>query len=63
MAKLLTLPETAAKLRKTEQQFRWMLYTGSAPRSAKIGGRLMFREADVDEWVEAAFAAAGTEAG
>ncbi|GGI35785.1 hypothetical protein GCM10010988_05690 [Cnuibacter physcomitrellae] len=53
---LLTLTETAERLRKTPQALRWMIHQGTAPRSAVIGGRRMFREADVNEFIEAAFA-------
>lgn len=52
---LLTLPEVAQLLRKSEKQLRWMLNQGTAPKSALIGGRRMFREADVHEYIEAAF--------
>lgn len=63
MARLLTLPETAKRLRKTDKQLRWMLYVGTGPKPAKIGGRLLFREDDVEAFVNAAFEAADREAG
>lgn len=56
---LLTLPEVAEMLRKTEPQLRWMIHNGTAPRSAKIGGRRMFREADCLAYIDAAFDAEG----
>ena len=52
---LMMLPETAAYLRKSVKQLEWMVYTGTAPRSAKIGGRRMFRLADVNAYIMAAF--------
>lgn len=52
---LLTLSETAERLRKSEAQLRWMIHSGTAPRSAKIGGRRMFRESDVEAFIESAF--------
>ena len=52
---LWTLTETAEALRKTPSQLRWMIHQGSAPRSALIGGRRMFRGADVEAYIEAAF--------
>lgn len=52
---LLTLPEVAERLRKSEAQLRWMIHQGSAPKSALIGGRRMFREYDVDAFIAAAF--------
>lgn len=56
--KLMTKQETAEALRKTTKQLDWMLYTGTAPRSALIGGRRMFRAADVEAWIEEQFATA-----
>lgn len=53
---LRTLKEAAQFLRKSEQQMRWMVHTGTAPKSAKIAGRRMFRQSDLDEFIEAAFA-------
>ncbi len=55
IATLLTLAETADRLRKSEAQLRWMIHVGSAPKSAKIGGRRMFRAADVEDYINAAF--------
>ncbi|CAN5381377.1 hypothetical protein BH09ACT6_BH09ACT6_18770 [soil metagenome] len=60
MPNLLTLKETAELLRKSEAQLRWMIHQGTAPKSALIGGRRMFRQADVDEYIEAAFTAEAT---
>jgi excisionase family DNA binding protein len=53
---LLTLAEVAERLRKSEKQLRWMIHSGTAPKSALIGGRRMFRSADVDAWIDAQFA-------
>ena len=55
MPTLLTLEEVAALLRKSEAQLRWMIHSGTAPKSAKIGGRRMFRAADVDAFIAAQF--------
>jgi predicted DNA-binding transcriptional regulator AlpA len=57
IAVLLTLEETASKLRKTPAALRYMITRGTAPRSALIGGRRMFREADVVEWLDKQFEA------
>jgi predicted DNA-binding transcriptional regulator AlpA len=54
---LLTLAETATMLRKSVKQLEWMIYAGTAPKSAKIGGRRMFRRADIEAFIEAAFTA------
>lgn len=52
---LLTLPEVAKMLRKTDSQMRWMIYTATGPKSALIGGRRMFRRADVLTFIDEAF--------
>ncbi|WP_426226259.1 helix-turn-helix transcriptional regulator [Pseudarthrobacter sp. DSP2-3-2b1] len=57
IASLLTLAEAAERLRKSDAQLRWMIHAGTAPRSAKIGGRRMFRAADVEDYINAAFEA------
>jgi predicted DNA-binding transcriptional regulator AlpA len=53
--KLLTLEEVAEILRKTPAQLRWMRHNQSGPPSAKIGGRIMYREKDLLDWINAAF--------
>lgn len=58
--KLLTLVEVAEMLRKSPAQVRWMRHNGSGPPCAKLGGRVMYREQDVIDWVNAAFDAAGS---
>lgn len=52
---LLTLDETAEILRKSPAQLRWMIHNGTAPRSARIGGRRMFRRSDVQKFICEAF--------
>ena len=55
--KLLTLGEVAEMLRKSPAQMRWMRHNGTGPKAARLGGRIMYREQDVIEWVNAAFEA------
>lgn len=52
---LLTLAEVAERLRKSEAQLRWMIHSGTAPKSALIGGRRMFRESDIKDYINQAF--------
>jgi predicted DNA-binding transcriptional regulator AlpA len=52
---LLTLSETAEVLRKTESQLRWMIHAGTAPKSALIGGRRMFRASDIEAFINLQF--------
>ncbi|WP_082383232.1 AlpA family transcriptional regulator [Frigoribacterium sp. RIT-PI-h] len=55
MTKLLTLEEVAEMLRRTPAQVRYMRSVNTGPRSAKMGGRIMFREQDVIDYINAAF--------
>lgn len=55
--KLLTLEEVATMLRKSPAQMRWMRHSGTGPRAARLGGRVMYREQDVIDWINAAFEA------
>ena len=55
----MTLDEVAEMLRKSPNQIRWMRHMGTGPKAALIGGRVMFRKADVVAWVDAQFAAQG----
>lgn len=55
MIKLLTVDEVAAMLRRSPAQLRYMRGQGTAPPSAKIAGRIMFREAEVVAYIEAQF--------
>lgn len=60
---LLTVAETAALLRRTEPALRFMIHNGTAPKSALIGGRRMFRAADVDAYIARAFGDEAPQAG
>ncbi|MDQ0103700.1 putative DNA-binding transcriptional regulator AlpA [Paenarthrobacter nicotinovorans] len=53
--KLLTLTEVAERLRKTPASLRWMIHAGTAPKSALIGNRRMFRESDIADYINQAF--------
>jgi len=55
MVKLLTLNEVAAMLRRSPAQLRYMRGQGTAPPSAKIAGRIMFREEEVLAYIELQF--------
>ncbi|MBD8517081.1 helix-turn-helix domain-containing protein [Plantibacter sp. CFBP 8804] len=56
MTKLLTVDEVAEILRRTPGQIRWMRNQGTGPKSARIAGRVFFRQEDVDEYLERSFA-------
>lgn len=54
---LLFIEEVAEILRRSPAQIRWMLHNGTAPRHAKIGGRVVFKREDVTRYIESAFSA------
>ena len=55
MPKLLFVEDVAAMLRRSPATLRWMISQGTAPKHAKIGGRIVFREEDVESFIAAAF--------
>ncbi|OZB78172.1 MAG: helix-turn-helix domain-containing protein [Microbacterium sp. 14-71-5] len=57
--RILFVDDVAERLRRSSAQVRWMIQNGTAPRHAKIAGRVCFRESDVEAYIEAAFAEAG----
>lgn len=58
---LLNVVQLAEMLGRTEASVRWMIHNGSAPASALIAGRRMFRlegPSGVLAWIDEQFAAA-----
>lgn len=53
---LLFVEDVAERLRRSPAQIRWMIQRGTAPKHAKIAGRICFRESDVNAYIDAAFA-------
>ncbi|WP_404475106.1 helix-turn-helix transcriptional regulator [Microbacterium aerolatum] len=53
--RLMFVGEVAERLRRSPDQIRYMIGQGTAPKHAKIGGRIVFKESDVEEYIEAAF--------
>lgn len=54
-SKLLLVPEVAERLRKSEQAIRWMVHAKQILPPAKIGGRLVWREDDLEAWIASQF--------
>lgn len=48
--KMLTLDKAAAALGLTVAQLRWLRSQGRGPASARVGGRVYFREGDLADW-------------
>lgn len=56
MTKLLRLSEAAEVLGVPENTLRFWRTQGTGPPSAKIGRRVVYREADLKAWIDAQFA-------
>ncbi len=52
---ILFTPEVAAMVRKTEATMQWLRATGKGPRYGKLGRRVVYRRADVEQWIADAF--------
>jgi excisionase family DNA binding protein len=50
--KLLTTSEVADRLRQPESTIRYWRHIGYGPDSFKAGRRVLYRESDVDAWVD-----------
>lgn len=59
--RLLHLDETAQMLGRSPSALRYMVHKGTAPPSAMIGGRRMFKHSEVQAWIDAKFAAGERE--
>lgn len=56
--KLLFVDEVAERLRRSPAQLRWMISQGTAPKHARIAGRIVFQESAVEKYIEDAFSEA-----
>lgn len=54
---LLSLKEAAEALGRPEATLRYWRSLGCGPRSARVGGRVVYRESDLRAWIEAQFEA------
>ncbi|MCC2032183.1 helix-turn-helix domain-containing protein [Microbacterium allomyrinae] len=52
---LLFVDEVAAKLRRSVDAVRWLINTKQL-KAAKLGGRVVVRRADLEAFIDAAFA-------
>lgn len=59
--KLLYKQDVAELLGRSTRSIEWMVYSGTGPKSAVIGGRRVWRESDVEAWIDAQFDAAMKE--
>ena len=55
--KLLRVPEVSELTGIPEATLRFWRHAGTGPPSAKLGRRVVYREADINAWVDAQFEA------
>lgn len=55
--RILTIEEVAEKTRKPVATLRYYRSRGGGPASFRLGRRVVYREADVDAWIDAMRAA------
>lgn len=55
MDALLTPPEVANLVRRPVATVRYWRATGTGPKCARVGGRVLYRLADVERWVAEQF--------
>jgi excisionase family DNA binding protein len=48
---LLLLPEVAALARMSVSTLRWLRHRGEGPAGFRLGRRVLFRRAAVEEWI------------
>lgn len=54
--KLLTLPEVSERLRTPVKTLRYWNRLGKGPQPRRLGTRLVYRESDVDAYIDQLFA-------
>jgi predicted DNA-binding transcriptional regulator AlpA len=56
-SKILTLLEVSERTRIPPNSLRWMRQNGTGPKSGKLGRRVVYRESDVEAWIDQQFEA------
>lgn len=59
--RLLTIDEVAKQTRVPVNTLRYWRHCGIGPKAARIGRRLVYREADVRAWIDQQFEPTGSE--
>jgi predicted DNA-binding transcriptional regulator AlpA len=58
MDPLLTAAEVAERVRGQEATVRFWRATGTGPKGGNVGGRVLYKQSDVEAWIESQFAKA-----
>jgi len=56
MHDLMTLAEASDRLRTPAATLRYWRHVGTGPKSFRIGGRVVYKSADVETWIEKQYA-------
>jgi predicted DNA-binding transcriptional regulator AlpA len=57
MDRLLTMTETSGRTTVPVPTLRFYRHKGTGPTSFKLGGRVLYKESDVEAWIQAQYAA------
>lgn len=52
---IMTIEEAAELLRTPVSTLRYWRHMNRGPRAARIGGRIMYRQADLEQWLNEQF--------
>lgn len=55
MDRLLTPSEVAEQVRRPLATLRYWRSMGTGPKGANVGGRVLYRQSDVEAWIDAQF--------
>ena len=61
MDRLLTPSEVAARVRRPLATVRYWRATGVGPPGARVNGRILYRESDLEAWIAKQFAHSGDD--
>lgn len=63
MGELLTLDEVSDQTRIPVATLRyWRSVGGTGPKSFRLGGRVIYKQSDVEQWIESQYAKGGDAA-
>lgn len=55
MSELLTIEDVAERLGRPVATLRFWRHQGTGPRSFRLGGKIAYKAADVEAWIEDAY--------
>jgi len=62
MSELLTIEDVGGRLGRPVATLRFWRHQGTGPKSFRLGGRVVYKAADVEAWIEASYDAEPTPA-